>query len=112
MGVGMRAARFLLALAGCVGNGAVASRLFQFRFPPNHVSNLEQQGFDLTRPVRLEGVVVSTPYRSAYGLQFDVQAKGLEAGGEPHDVTGRVRLRLLSGENGEARAAAHARPLD
>src|SRR5260370_28376351 len=43
---GMRATPFLLALVGFVGTGAVASRLFQFRFPPNHVSNLEQQGFD------------------------------------------------------------------
>src|SRR5713226_8606972 len=47
----LRVLPFLLALAGFVGAGSTAARLFEFRFPPNHVSRLAAQGIDLTEPV-------------------------------------------------------------
>jgi len=45
----------LLALLGFLAAGAAAGCLFEHRFPPNHVSNLAAQGFDLQDPIRLHG---------------------------------------------------------
>jgi competence protein ComEC len=81
-------------LAGFVAAGASASRLFEFRFPPNHVRNLEAMGVDLNDPVRLEGRLVSTPRETPYGLQFDVEVKRLESRGLAHGTEGKVRLRV------------------
>ena len=82
------------ALAGLVPTGVAAARLYERRFPPNHVSHLESLGVDLSDPVRLEGRVISTPHRTGYGLQFDVEAERLESRTRVYVVTGKVRLRL------------------
>lgn len=91
---GKRTLSFLLALGGFIAAGAIAAQLFEFRFPPNHVSHLPREGIDLSRPVRLEGVVVSTPVNLPYALQFDLEVLRLESGGRFRPASGRVRLRL------------------
>jgi competence protein ComEC len=99
--VGWQRASCLFLLTGFVAAGASASRLFEFRFPPNHVRNLEAMGVDLTDPVRLEGRLVSTPRETPYGLQFDVEVKRLESLRRAHDTEGKVRLRLQASEDPE-----------
>jgi competence protein ComEC len=94
------------ALAGLVPTGVAAARLYERRFPPNHVSHLESLGVDLSDPVRLEGRVISTPYRTGYGLQFDVEAERLESRAGVYAVTGKVRLRLQGAEDFDASPGA------
>jgi competence protein ComEC len=89
---------FLLALTGFLAAGASAGCLFEYRFPPNHVSKLAAQGFDLQDPIRLEGQVISTPIRTAYGVQFDLEAERAENREHSYDLTGKVRLRLQASE--------------
>jgi predicted membrane metal-binding protein len=103
---GWRRAPFLAALAGFVVAGATAAHLFEFRFPPYHVSRLATSGVDLDDPVRLQGRLVSTPQRTSYGLQFDVDVQRVESRGQVHPTTGKVRLRLQTSEDPEASAAA------
>ena len=75
----------VLAFAGFVFAGAAGMRLFEFRFPPGHVSHLGSYlgagGFDLSQPVRLDGRLISDPQRTPYGSQFDVEATRLETEG-------------------------------
>jgi competence protein ComEC len=82
------------ALASLMPTGIAAARLYERRFPQNHVYHLESLGVDLSDPVRLEGRVISTPYRTGYGLQFDAEAERLESRTRVYVVTGKVRLRL------------------
>ncbi len=96
----------ILALAGFVAAGAAASRTFEVRFPPNHVRYLQSLGVDLADPIRVEGRVVSTPLRSPYGLQFDVDVARVESRLLIHTVTGKVRLRVQASDDPEALAAA------
>jgi competence protein ComEC len=103
---------FLAVLAGFVAAGAAAARLFEFRFPPHHASHLAAQGIDLAGPLRLEGLVASTPFRVASGLQFDLDLERLESGSRFRPVTGRVRLHLDAPESAEATAAAEALHLE
>jgi len=98
--LGERAA-FCFALLGFVAGGAAAARLFEYRFPPDHVSHLASSGVDLNDPVRLEGRIVSVPNRTSYGLQFDVEARQVESLGRAHQVTGKVRLRVQASEDPE-----------
>jgi competence protein ComEC len=84
----------LLALLGFLAAGASAGCLFEYRFPPNHVSKLAARGVELQEPIRLQGRVVSTPSRTAYGLQFDLEAERAEGRERSYDLTGKVRLRL------------------
>lgn len=89
----------VLAIAGFTIAGSTSSLLFEGRFPPNHVRHLATSGIDLADPIRLEGVLISAPLRTPYGLQFDIQATRVEAdnpeaGGRTRPVTGKVRLRL------------------
>ena len=67
------------ALASMMFTGVAAARRWEQRFPLNHVRYLESLGVDLNDPVRLEGRVISTPYRTGYGLQFDVEAQRIES---------------------------------
>ena len=92
----------LLALLGFLGAGASAGCLFAYRFPPNHVSELAARGFDLEEPIRLEGHIVSTPLRTDYGLQFDLETERARSRAVSHDVTGKVRLRLEGLEHAES----------
>ena len=95
----------LLALLGFLVAGASAGCLFEYRFPPNHVSKLAAQGVDLQDPIRLEGQVISTPIRTAYGLQFDLETERAESRERSCDLTGKVRLRLQASENPEISAS-------
>jgi competence protein ComEC len=74
--------------------GVAAARRWEQRFPLNHVRYLESLGVDLNDPVRLEARVISTPYRTGYGLQFDVEAQRIESRAHVHQVTGKIRLRV------------------
>ncbi len=103
---GFQTLSVLLALAGFVSAGAIAAQLFEFRFAPNHLSHLTSQGVDLTEPLRLEGVVVSTPFRTPYGLQFEVDVRRLESRAQFRPATGRIRLRLQAAEDAETFAVA------
>jgi competence protein ComEC len=96
---GWHRAAVWFALASLVPTGIAAARFYERRFPANHVSHLGSLGVDLSDPVRLEGRVISTPYRTGYGLQFDVEAERLESRTRVHVVTGKVRLRLQSPAN-------------
>ena len=91
----------LFLFAGFVAVGAAASPLFELRFPPNHVSHLEDLGVDLGDPLCLEGRVVSMPRQTVYGLQLDVEANRIESRGAAHAVTGKVRLRVLASEEAD-----------
>ena len=102
---GWERASLLLALIGFLAAGASAGSLFEYRFPPNHVSKLAAQGVDLEDPIRLEGRVISTPIRTAYGLQFDLETERAESGEGSYDLTGKVRLRLQASEHPEISAA-------
>jgi len=96
----------LFTLAGFVAAGAAAGPLFECRFPPNHVSRLAALGVDLDDPVRLEGVVASTPQPTSYGLQFDVEVRRAESRRYSHDLTGKVRLRVQASDDPEVAAVA------
>ena len=77
----------LLALLGFVTAGACAGCFFECRFPPNHVSKLAAQGVDLQNPLRLQGRVISTPLRTAYGLQFDLETERAGSGKSSRQLT-------------------------
>jgi competence protein ComEC len=94
----------LLALLGFLAAGASAGCLFEHRFPPNHVSNLAAQGIDLQDPIRLQGRVISTPIRTAYGVQFDLEAEHPEGRERAYNLSGKVRLRLQASEHPELAA--------
>ena len=84
----------LLALLGFLAAGTSAACLFDYRFAPNHVSRLATLPVDVQRPVRLEGRIVSSPVRTAYGLQFDMETERAASGGRSFALNGEVRLRL------------------
>jgi competence protein ComEC len=90
------------ALASLMLTGVAASRRWEQRFPLDHVRYLESMGMDLKDPVRLEGRVISTPYRTGYGLQFDVEAQRIESPAHTRLVTGKIRLRVQGSEEGDA----------
>jgi competence protein ComEC len=96
----------LLAALGFVAAGAATSGLFESRFPLRHVSRVASLGVDLSDPVRLDGRLVCTPRRTAYGLQFDLDVHRLETRGQSHDLTGKVRLRVAASEDPETAALA------
>jgi competence protein ComEC len=83
-----------LALASMTLTGVAAARRWEQRFPLNHVRYLESLGVDLDEPVRLTGRVISTPYRTGYGTQFDVEAQRIESRAHAYPVTGEIRLRV------------------
>jgi ComEC/Rec2-related protein len=82
-----------LALVSLVATGVANTRRWEQRFPLNHVRYLESMGLDLNDAVRLRGRVISTPYRTGYGWQFDVEVQQVESRGRVHTVRGKVRLR-------------------
>ncbi len=87
-----------LVLASMVLAGVADSKCWELRFPLNDIRYVESRGADLQGSVRLEGQVISTPYRSGYGLQFDVEARNVESRGQAFPVTGKVRLRVEGSE--------------
>jgi competence protein ComEC len=94
----------LLALLGFLAAGASAGCLFEYRFPPNHVSSLAARGADLQDPIRLQGRIISTPIRTAYGVQFDLETERAEGRERSYDLAGKVRLRLQASEAAEISA--------
>lgn len=86
------------ALASLMFTGVVAARRWEQRFPLHHVRYLESLGVSLQDPVRLEGKVISSPYRTGYGLQFDVEARQIESLTHSFPVSGKIRLRVLGSE--------------
>lgn len=104
---------FLFALIGFAVSGAIASFMFEARFPPNHIRYLESSGIDLSDPVRVEGILVSTPFHTRYGIQFDLGARSIEVKSATHHIesrpwTGTIRLRLEASENSGAWPAINA----
>ena len=53
--------------------GVAAARRWEQRFPLSHVRYLGSLGVDLMPPCGWRGGY-STPYRTGFGLQFDVEA--------------------------------------
>ncbi len=94
-----------LALASLLATGVASGRLWERRFPLHHVSHLESLGVDLRDPVRLEGRLISTPSRTGYGLQFDIETQQIESGSRTYTVKGKIRLRV-AGSSGFGAAGA------
>lgn len=107
-----------MALAGFGLAGAASARLFEARFPPNHVDHLEAWGLDWSQPLRVEGRLVSGVQPTPYGSQFDLEAarigpvEGGKASRPAMTVSGRIRLRLDRGADAENLAAAEALDLE
>jgi competence protein ComEC len=99
---GWRRTAVWFALAALLPTGVAALRLHARRFPWNHVAHLESLGVDLADPVRLEGRVISTPYRTGYGMQFDLEAQRIESRARAFTVTGKIRLRVQGTEEFDA----------
>ena len=98
----------ILALAGFVAAGGLSAQLFEQRFSPNHISRISTQGVDLEDSVRLEGSLVSNAIRSPNGFQFDLNVHTLESRGRVYPITGKVRLRLQTGDDPETLALAES----
>jgi predicted membrane metal-binding protein len=103
---GWRGVSWIFALIGFLFAGGATARLFEIRFPPNHVSHLESLGIDVSEPVVLEGWLVSSPQRTSYGSQFDVEVTSLKSRGQVHLLAGKVRLRLHDSEDPDVAASA------
>jgi ComEC/Rec2-related protein len=100
---GRYAAAAAVVLAGFTLAGAALPVLFASRFPPNHVSRLEEWGFDLDRPVRVEGSILTEPISTPSGIEFDLgAARLLEPGPSPgvappaRAVSGKIRVLVES----------------
>jgi len=89
----------LAATAGFVLAGAAATLLFNFRFPPRHVSHLESWGIDPSRPVEVAGVLLSDPLPAPSGPELEIEAAKLSQVRDGRPVTmdrasGKIRLRI------------------
>ena len=102
---GRNGASAAVVLAGFTLAGAALPILFAHRFPPNHVSHLENWGFDLDQPLQVEGTILTEPIPTPSGLQFDIgvvrlsQSESARPGSpEPsaRSVSGKIRVRLES----------------
>ena len=100
---GRNGASAAAVLAGFVLAGAALPILFAHRFPPNHVSHLEDWGFDLDQPLQVEGTVLTEPIPTPSGFQFDIAASRLSQSessraGSPEpsspSVSGKIRVHL------------------
>ena len=100
LGAGWGRAAVGFVLASMVFTGFAECHRWEQRFPLNHVRYLGSMGADLGEPLRLRARVISTPYRSGYGVQFDVEAEQVESRGYVHPVTGKVRLHVQGSEVG------------
>lgn len=97
------------ALAAMVLAGVADTRQWERRFPPDHVRYLESRGVNLNEPLRLQGTVISTPYRTGYGLQFDVDSQRIESRSQGYHVTGKIRLRVEGFDDREDAGASPAK---
>src|ERR1019366_4093486 len=94
LGAGWDRSAVGLALAAMLLTGVADARQWEQRFPPDHVCYLESRGVNLNEPLRVQGTVISTPYRTGYGLQFDVESQRIESRSQSYHVTGKIRLRV------------------
>jgi competence protein ComEC len=92
-----QAAAALLALAGFAFAGASAARLFAYRFPANDLSHLTDRSIELGEPVRIQGVLVTTPLRTPSGFLMDLSARRIWISGKAYSASGKIRLRIMSG---------------
>lgn len=84
-------------LTGFALAGIALPILFAYRFPPNHVSRIEAWGFNLDRPIEVEGSVLTEPIQTPSGLEFDVETTRLDqSAGVGRAASGKVRVRLES----------------
>lgn len=112
----LRASREVAAHAalflGFVAAGGAAMQLFQMRFLPQHVRHLAGRGVDLADPVRLEGEVASLPERTPDDVRFDLEVKRVESLGRSFPAEGKVRLRVVIGDDRESMELIDALGLD
>lgn len=94
-----------LVLAGFVLAGVTASGLFENRYPPSHVSHLDEMDIDSRDPVRIEGRLVSSPLATPSGLEFDLEAESIEDRGQFRVLSGKIRLRLQHLQDGGSASA-------
>ncbi len=106
-----RAAHAALIL-GFIAAGAVATHLFERRFPPDHIRHVAAWGVDLADAVRLEGRVASTPQRKPDAVQFDMEVERVESRGVSLATRGKVRLRMFAGGDPESMELAESLRLD
>jgi competence protein ComEC len=92
-------------LSGFVLAGFATQWLYNARRPPWHIAYVEERGIDLADPVRLEGTIASTPQRTPYGVQFDLEATRIESRRLTFPVSGKIRLRIQTPEVPELLAA-------
>ncbi|HET7839990.1 MAG TPA: ComEC/Rec2 family competence protein, partial [Terriglobia bacterium] len=96
----------LVALAGFALAGLVSARLFECRFPPAHVSHLENTEVDLRDAIRISGRIISSPLPTESGIQFDMEVSELDDRGRNLPIDGTVRMRLQRGPDAESAALA------
>ncbi|MGH9406243.1 MAG: ComEC/Rec2 family competence protein [Terriglobia bacterium] len=96
----------VLVLAGFAFAGAAALRLFQNRFPADHISRLGSWGLRLDRPLLVQGIIATNPLAMPYGVQFDLSVSQISDGVKTRAASGKIRLRVLSGENSPLPAEA------
>jgi competence protein ComEC len=101
-----RRGALLYILIGFLFAGASAARLFRYRFPPDHVAHLSEWGFDLSRPVRVEGTLATNPLLMPYGIQFDLQVLSISEGNVARQAVGKIRLRVWNGWHSSLPAAS------
>ena len=90
-----------LVLTSMMLTGVGAARRWEQRFPLTHVRYLESLGVKLDEPVRLTGRIITTPYRTGYGTQFDVEAQRIESHAHVYPVTGKIRVRVQGWDDRE-----------
>lgn len=85
-----------LALGGFFAGGGGRAWLFQTRFSAKNVSHIAHWGFDLSRPILLDGTIATSPLIAPYGVQFDLQVAEASDGERIHAAEGKVRMRVLN----------------
>ncbi|MGH9771097.1 MAG: ComEC/Rec2 family competence protein [Candidatus Acidiferrales bacterium] len=83
-----------LALVGFAFAGAAKARLFAQRFPSSDISHLRQWGFKPGTALQMEGTLLTNPFRTPYGLQFDLGVSRVVLAGCARRATGKARLRV------------------
>jgi competence protein ComEC len=83
-------------MAGFIGTGTAAAVLFDFRFPPNHISHVLSELTNPATPIPIQGRLLGSPLQNAHGVQFDLEAFQVELSGQPRPTLGKVRLQYFA----------------
>lgn len=83
-----------LALAGFALAGAANARLFACRFSSSDISHLSKWGFKPGTALQVDGSLLTSPLRTPYGLQFDLEVSRVALASGTRMATGKVRLRV------------------